>query len=68
MNEEAFEDLAVFREFLVESEVFKALRAQIQAFVTPKSTHIADVGAPNNMKAPKEKSVQKYSSKSALRS
>ncbi|KNG47265.1 quinate transport protein [Stemphylium lycopersici] len=68
VNEEAFEDLALFREFLVESEAFKTLRAQVQAFVTPKSTHIADVGAPKNMKAPKEKCVQQCSSQSALQS
>jgi hypothetical protein len=33
VNEDAFEDLVVFREFLVESEVFRVLRAKVQACV-----------------------------------
>ncbi|KAE8835581.1 hypothetical protein HRS9122_07851 [Pyrenophora teres f. teres] len=40
VNEDAFEDLAVFREFLVGSEAFKSLRANVQAFVTPKPPQI----------------------------
>jgi hypothetical protein len=39
VNEDAFEDLVVFREFLVESEAFRTFRVQLQAFVLPKSTH-----------------------------
>ncbi|KAH6878253.1 hypothetical protein BKA58DRAFT_91765 [Alternaria rosae] len=38
VNEDAFEDLAIFREFLVESEAFKTFRVQLQAFLVPKST------------------------------
>ncbi|KAI1511419.1 hypothetical protein Ptr86124_009823 [Pyrenophora tritici-repentis] len=37
VNEDVFEDLAVFREFLIGSEAFKSLRANVQAFVTPKT-------------------------------
>ena len=40
VNEDAFEDLAIFREFLVESEAFKTFRVQLQAFIVPKSTHL----------------------------
>ncbi|KAI4670460.1 uncharacterized protein J4E79_000742 [Alternaria viburni] len=40
VNEDAFEDLAIFREFLVESEAFKTYRLQLQAFIVPKSTHL----------------------------
>jgi hypothetical protein len=36
VNEDAFEDLVVFREFLVGSEAFRILRAKVQAFVVPK--------------------------------
>jgi hypothetical protein len=37
VNEDAFEDLVTFREFLVESEAFKTFRNQLHAFVTPNS-------------------------------
>jgi len=40
VNEDAFEDLAVFREFLIGSDAFKTLRANVQAFVTPKLLQI----------------------------
>ena len=36
MNEEEFEDLVVFREFLVGNEAFRTLRAQVNSFVLPK--------------------------------
>jgi hypothetical protein len=36
INEDAFEDLVVFREFLVGSEAFRTLRTKLQAFVIPK--------------------------------
>ncbi|CAN9272694.1 unnamed protein product [Alternaria alternata] len=35
VNEDAFEDLVTFRQFLVESEAFKTFRNQLQAFVIP---------------------------------
>jgi hypothetical protein len=41
VNEEAFEDLDTFHEFLVESEAFKTFRDRLQAFIVPKPTHLA---------------------------
>ncbi|RYO23747.1 hypothetical protein AA0111_g8946 [Alternaria arborescens] len=35
VNEDAFEDLVTFRQFLVESEAFKTFHNQLQAFVIP---------------------------------
>ncbi|CAO2657319.1 Nn.00g034450.m01.CDS01 [Neocucurbitaria sp. VM-36] len=40
VNEDAFEDLAALREFLVKSEAFKILHAQVQAFVVPKPANV----------------------------
>jgi hypothetical protein len=40
VNEDAFEDLAIFREFLVESEAFRTFRVRLQTFIIPKSTHL----------------------------
>lgn len=40
VNEDAFEDLATFREFLVDSDAFNTFRVQLEAFVIPKSTHL----------------------------
>ncbi|CAN9338657.1 unnamed protein product [Alternaria alternata] len=40
VNEEAFEDLAIFREFLVESDAFRTFRDQLEAFVLPKSAYL----------------------------
>ena len=45
VNEDAFEDLVAFREFLVGSEAFKILHAQVEAFVIPKPPHPATVEA-----------------------
>ncbi|KAL1611350.1 hypothetical protein SLS59_000068 [Nothophoma quercina] len=38
VNEEVFEDLVSFREFLVGSEAFEKLHNQLQSFVLPKAT------------------------------
>jgi hypothetical protein len=38
VNEEAFEDLVRFREFLVGSEAFKTFRDRLEAFIVPKLT------------------------------
>jgi hypothetical protein len=40
VNEDAFEDLAIFREFLVESDAFRTFRDQLEAFVLPKSAYL----------------------------
>ena len=45
VNEAAFEDLAIFREFLVESEAFKTFRVQLKTFIAPKSTHLTHLGS-----------------------
>ncbi|KAG9189800.1 hypothetical protein G6011_06668 [Alternaria panax] len=43
VNEEAFEDLVIFREFLVESEAFRTFRGQLEAFIVQKLTHLANL-------------------------
>ncbi|CAN9298302.1 unnamed protein product [Alternaria alternata] len=40
VNEDAFEDLAIFREFLVDSEAFRTFRDQLEAFVLPKPIYL----------------------------
>jgi hypothetical protein len=40
VNEDAFEDLAIFREFLVESDAFRTFRDQLEAFVLPKPIYL----------------------------
>jgi hypothetical protein len=40
VNEDAFEDLAIFREFLVESDAFRTFRDRLEAFILPKSTYL----------------------------
>ncbi|CAN9254485.1 unnamed protein product [Alternaria alternata] len=40
VNEDAFEDLAIFREFLVGSGAFRTFRDQLEAFVLPKPIHL----------------------------
>jgi hypothetical protein len=37
INEDAFEDLVIFREFLVGGEPFAVLRTQVRSFILPKS-------------------------------
>lgn len=43
INEDAFEDLTLLREFLVESEAFKNLRAQVHIFVISKPPKLTDM-------------------------
>jgi hypothetical protein len=40
VNEDAFEDLAIFREFLVESDAFRTFCDRLEAFILPKSTYL----------------------------
>jgi hypothetical protein len=40
VNEDAFEDLAIFREFLVESDAFRTFREQLEAFVLPNQMYL----------------------------
>ncbi|USP82390.1 hypothetical protein yc1106_09664 [Curvularia clavata] len=58
VNEEAFEDLEVFREFLVKSEAFQNLHMQVQVFVTGKSTQTVDANTMENEKLPSKDALQ----------
>jgi hypothetical protein len=40
VDDRAFDDLVIFREFLLSSDAFQALRAHIRSFVLPKGPHI----------------------------
>jgi hypothetical protein len=53
VNEDAFEDLAIFREFLVESNAFRTFRDQLEAFVLPKPIYLTHEELTSKREAPK---------------
>jgi hypothetical protein len=67
VNEEAFEDLVVFREFLVRSEAFKTLLAQIQAFVIPKPPTSGHTGPSDIGEMPINKNTTHYAATTSTR-
>ncbi|PVI00188.1 hypothetical protein DM02DRAFT_494166, partial [Periconia macrospinosa] len=46
VDDTAFEDLVIFREFLVGSEAFRTLQAQVKSFAVPKYTYTPKINEP----------------------
>ncbi|KAJ4374183.1 hypothetical protein N0V83_002924 [Neocucurbitaria cava] len=58
VNEDAFEDLVAFREFLVKSEAFQIFHAQVQAFVLPKSVDLTVLEGVGDLDPKKEQATK----------
>jgi hypothetical protein len=65
VNEEVFEDLVDFREFLVRGEAFKTLCAQIQAFAVPKPPKLGHKEPSNIGEMSVNKDITYYAAKTS---